>query len=465
MSETKAINRSALTKWAITVFMGLILFFAIPTDGILTPQIRNYLIVSVLFIMIVAFELLPNLVSSLLLPCVYIITGVAAAEVALSPWTNVLIYMVIAALIFTNVMTDCGLLRRIALWIINHAGGSFMGLVYALFAACLVISYLSLVQAWLLMASLGVALCKTMGYKAGDKESLILMSSVLCGSLSTCVYTYNPSLCPIMEKGLQLYDPTATISVIDLAIAHAPYILLCILFLWIMGKVLKVKDIDTKKGTSYLADEYKKMGAISPEEKKSLVSLIFLLVFVMTSNWHGLAAVHGFVIAVVYLYLPGINVGKPESLSKVNITVPVFMVACMSIGTVASSIGLDTLICDKLSAMLQGSGTYPVMYAVFALGSIANFFMTPLGIIAALSDSVAKIAMNLGVSVRAALYTLDLSTDFLIFPYENAWVLVTFSLGMMKMKDFIKWQLLRSIMLLVFLGVVFIPWWMLLGII
>ncbi|MGN1343888.1 MAG: hypothetical protein ACI4U3_04870, partial [Traorella sp.] len=198
---------------------------------------------------------------------------------------------------------------------------------------------------------------------------------------------------------------------------------------------------------------------------KALVSLVFLLAFVMTSQWHGLGAVYGFVLATLFLFLPGINVAKGDAITKVNITVPTFMVACMSIGTVASSIGLDALICNSLSTALQGSGIYPILYSIFGLGGVANFFMTPLGIVAALSESVVNIATSLGVSPRAALYVLDLSTDFYVFPYESAWVLVAFSLGMMKMKDFMKWQTIRSIMLAIFLGLVFIPWWSLLGII
>jgi di/tricarboxylate transporter len=98
------------------------------------------------------------------------------------------------------------------------------------------------------------------------------------------------------------------------------------------------------------------------------------------------------------------------------------------------------------------------------MGGIANFFMTPLGIVAALSESVATIANNLGFSARAAVYMLQLSCDFLIFPYENAWILVTFSLGMMKMKDFIKWEIVRTILLAIGIAVLFIPWWSVLGI-
>ena len=48
--------------------------------------------------------------------------------------------------------------------------------------------------------------------------------------------------------------------------------------------------------------------------------------------------------------------------------------------------------------------------------------------------------------------------------YENAWALVFFGFGMIKFKDFVKLNLVRSLLLTVALGVLFIPWWGLLGV-
>lgn len=455
---------SKLMKWLAVVLIGVVMLLAVPVQHVITSQIKSYLIITVLYILIIALDLMPSMIPSLLLPFAYMLAGVADAGVAMSPWTNTLIYMVIAALIFTDVMLDCGLLRRVALMILSKAGSSFMGLVYALYAACLVMSYISFCQGWLIMATLAVAICKTMNYKAGDRESLMLMMAVLFGSLSTSRYVYEPSTCSVMETALKNLDPSQTISVLDITIGMAPYILLCLLMLFIMGKVLKVGNIKSAESIDFVRCELKKMGGVSTDEKKAMLALVLLIGFVMTSNWHGMGVAYGFVFAALYLFLPGISLGNANSIKKVNIQTPVFMVACMSIGSVATAIGINEIICDSVSGFMQAAGVYKLYYAIFGLGGIANFFMTPLGIIAALSDSAVSLAAHFGVSARGALYALQLSADFLLFPYENAWVLVTFSLGMMKMKDFIKWQALRSVLLTVMLGLVFIPWWGLLGI-
>lgn len=464
MTTAKSVDKATLMKWLLVALVVVIGIAAIPVAGVVTQPIKNFLLITVAFIMIIALDMMPSMIPALLLPFAYILGGVTNSSTALSPWTNTLIYMVIASLVFTDVMIECGLLRRIALMIINKAGASFMGLVFALYAACLVMSYISFCQGWLIMASLAVAICKTMNYKAGDKESVMLMMAVLLGSLSTSRYTYEPSTCSVMETALKQLDPALTISVLDVTVAMAPYILICLLVLFLMGKILKIKNVNTSESALFIKQELNKMGPVSVNEKKALISLIFLIVFVMTSNWHGMGAVYGFVFAALYLYLPGIDLGSTDNIKKVNIQTPVFMVACMSIGTVATAIGINNIICDSISALMEDAGAYKLFYAIFGIGGVAKLFMTPLGLVAALADSVVTLASHYGVSALGALYTLQLSADILFFPYQNAWVLVVFSLGMMKMKDFIKWQAFRTVLLTIGLGLLFIPWWGIIGV-
>ena len=128
MSETK-VNKSVLTKWAIALIMGIVLWF-MPMGSLITPELQKFFSISVAFILLVAFDLMPTLLISMVLPCCYMLAGIADATVALSPWTNTLMYLVAAGMIFSNVLNDCGLLRRIALWMIGKCGGTFNGLVY-----------------------------------------------------------------------------------------------------------------------------------------------------------------------------------------------------------------------------------------------------------------------------------------------------------------------------------------------
>ncbi len=449
-------------KWLFSLGSGFILYYAL--NGIFDYNVRMFISITLCFILMVMFELLPTLIVSMLLPCAYVLSKVADASIALSPWTNTLMYLVTAGMILSNVLADCGLLKRIALWFVVRCDGTFKQLVYGLYFISLFMACISFCQAWLLMFTLAIAICQSMGYKSGDKEVIVLMMAAFCGVLTSTVYVYNPSYAPILEEAYQLAGPYI-FHWYDVYIYMLPYIPICLLFLWTILKLYKIHDKKIAGGSIMIKEELKKMGPITNNEKKAMISLVFLVLYLVTSTIHHLNILYGFLIAVVYLFLPGINVGKRESVEKVNMGTIAFMVSCMSIGTVASSIGFDTIIAKWLSSLLSDSGIYGSLYTLFGLGAAGNFVMTPLAILTCLLNTVVKISLLLNIHPIGAIYTLYASIDFYILPYENAWALVFFGLGMLKFKDFVKLNLLRSIMLTIALGLLFIPWWKLLGIV
>jgi di/tricarboxylate transporter len=451
-----------ILKWGLSLGVGLLLYFVL--NGVFDNNIRMFISITVSFILMVTFELLPTLLISMLLPCAYMLSNVADASVALSPWTNTLMYLVTAGMILSNVLADCGLLKRIALWFVAKCDGTFIKLVFGLYFVCLFMACISFCQAWLLMFTLAIALCQSMGYKQGDKEATVLMMAAFCGALTSTVYVYNPSYAPLLEAAYQLAG-SYTFHWYDVYIYMLPYIPICLLFLWILLKAYKIHDMKIGGGAKFITEELNKMGPVTLNEKKAAFSLVFLVLYLVTSTWHHLNILYGFIMVVVYLFLPGINVGKREAVEKVNMGTVAFMVACMSIGTVAASIGFDSIIAEWLSSLLSNSGIYGILYTLFGLGAVGNFVMTPLAILTCLLNPVVKIALSLNINPMGAIYSLFASIDFYILPYENAWALVFFGLGMIKFKDFVKLNLLRSIMLTIALGLLFIPWWSLLGLI
>lgn len=96
----------------------------------------------------------------------------------------------------------------------------------------------------------------------------------------------------------------------------APYILVCLIFLFILTRIYKTKEYNIAGGKEYFVEEYKKLGKVTLVEKKAAISLLFLFLFILTSSWHGLDTLFGFIAAVVYLFLPGINVGKKKRLPR-----------------------------------------------------------------------------------------------------------------------------------------------------
>lgn len=93
----------------------------------------------------------------------------------------------------------------------------------------------------------------------------------------------------------------------------------------------------------------------------------------------------------------------------------------------------------------RNESTYKIMYTLFGLGAAADFVMTPPAILTCLLNPVVKIVMPLEINPIGAIYALFSSIDFYILPYENAWALVFFGLDMVKFKEFVKLNILRSL--------------------
>lgn len=97
------------------------------------------------------------------------------------------------------------------------------------------------------------------------------------------------------------------------------------------------------------------------------------------------------------------------------------------------------------------------------IGTVANFFMTPFAMLGSLSIPFAQIAVSLGMSPIAAVMILLFSCEILLLPYQSAGNLIMYSYGLMPMKDFIKQEGLKALIMIVGFILVMYPLWNLFG--
>lgn len=102
--------------WAVSILIPVIIAF-IPVSGDFTESLKRFFMITLFMIMIIAFELFPLLVSAILLPSLYIVSGIVPAATAFGSWSNTTVWMVLGGLIFSTVLDECGLLKRIAYFV------------------------------------------------------------------------------------------------------------------------------------------------------------------------------------------------------------------------------------------------------------------------------------------------------------------------------------------------------------
>lgn len=92
--------------WTISILIPLIIAF-IPVSENFTVSLKLFFMITLFMILIIAFELFPLLVSAILLPSLYMVSGIVPASAAFGSWSNTTVWMVLGGLIFSTVLDEC----------------------------------------------------------------------------------------------------------------------------------------------------------------------------------------------------------------------------------------------------------------------------------------------------------------------------------------------------------------------
>lgn len=203
---------------------------------------------------------------------------------------------------------------------------------------------------------------------------------------------------------------------------------------------------------------------MSRDEKIGAAFTIALIVFMMTGNIHGIALDWGFIVLPWLMFFPGIRIATEEDVKGVDWSMVFFCIACLSIGTVSSYLGIGELVAKLLVPVLSDMNSSVVLVAIYVLVAGLNFLLTPLAILAGFSEPIAQIAAGLGMNPVGAMYTMFMGADQVLLPYEYLTYMIFYSFGLIKLVDFMKILGFKMIAATVVLVAVMIPWWHIVGV-
>ena len=89
--------------------------------------------------------------------------------------------------------------------------------------------------------------------------------------------------------------------------------------------------------------------------------------------------------------------------------------------------------------------------------------MTPVAILSAFATPFAQIAVDLGMNPTGVLLALFNSVDQVFLPYESATVLAFCGFGIINLDKIVKIFTIKVISFGVFMMIVLVPYWVLLG--
>ena len=453
-------DQATLFKWTLSVLVPFCIFL-VPCTEYFTHDIKWFLMVTALGILIVAFELTELMAVSMLFPVGYLVTGIVPMDVIYSAWTTTTIpIVVIGGYLLANTLERIGLLKRIALWCVLRVGGSYYGLLYGIFIAGCILTVATGGNSWIIMAAFSYGICKAFNLGKSIDSAIIMLVGGF-GSTCSMVFFYIPYFTGIIYSAARTVDSTITVSWLGYLFNMLPYLVYSIVLIWILPQIFKPKV--KLPGKEYFMREYQNLGKMSSDEKKAGIAVIGLLLFMLTSEWHGINLDWAFIIIPWFLYLPGFHVATREDIQKIDFGMVFFCVACLSIGLASAYVGVGKMLAEILVPILKPMGATVILAAVFVVGVLLNLLLTPLAVVAGFSEPIVQIAQGLNMSPLAPLYSLYVSMDQVFFPYEYLQYLIFYAFGLIYMKDFIKMMTFKSVLAFLFFVFLMVPWWKVIG--
>ena len=464
--SSKAYSRNVVAiKWIAAIVMS-VLFQLIPTNDVFTAPMRAFLVATVLVLSLAAFELLPNLLVGLLLPLMYVILGACTVDVALDIWSSsFMIFMIIGGMIFANALDESGLLNRLVLWAGTKCKGSLVKLLFALFIAGMLVETVSFMNGWMATLVLCYGVVKAL-HLENTKEGILIMIVGQIVSTTALNWIYNPVTVSVWSAGVQMVVPDFQLQWWSLLVYNLPLILINILCIPIFIKLYKPTRL-LKGGQEYFEEEYAKLGPVTAKEKKAIILTILLFAYIFTQPLHKLDINWGFIIVPILFFLPGMDVAtKKKSLDTVDVGFIVFIASCMGIGTVGGAVGIGEAISTYITPMLSGVPKPVFLFLCIIFGIIMNILMTPSAMQGMFPGPLAALGTGLGIAYPVLPFmAMFFANDMVFFPYENAYLLVLFGFGVMSMKEFMKYNIIKMGITLVLFWVLVLPWWYLFGLI
>ncbi len=466
LEEQKEIKKSGFNKttlyWIISIALPILLLF-LPTSAQFTSQIKLFFALSLGGILFWAFEIVPNLIVSLILPVLYLIFNLAPADVVFSSWSNYIPWIMLSGMILTNVAEETGLLKRVAYWSILKTGGSYRGIIYGLTLSGVIIALVmtDLTARTILFATLSYGICKALDLENGGKASSGIMLAGLFAALNPgYIFLTSTSQTMIAYQAAEKFGVSGSWTSY---LFHNGLITLIWCFISALILDLLFKSERHIKSKEIFQEEKSKLGKISLREKKMIVIFALIIIAILTEQYHKVQVGWIFTLAAGAIFLPGIDLGKSQSAKNLNFSIVVFVTATLTIGAVASKVGAGKFIAELLLPIMSGSKLY-TLTSVWVFGVLIKFLMTPLAAVATLSEPIVRFAQSAGINPIPVLYVWNQSLEQVILPYEYALVLLTLSYGYLSLKNLMKAFSLKMLFNIIFILVIAVPFWKLIGI-
>ena len=452
MSQIK-LDKKMFFTWLGIIGIPLLVAL-IPVGETFTLEVKSFFVITLFGIMCMVTGPFDSAIGCLFMMCGYCLVGLAPFTTVFSSFAGTVPWTVYGCLLLLNIVQNrTMLIERIACKCMIITGGTYNGIIFGMIilgiASNLIVPG---VFTGLAIAAIAFGICKALDLGISKASSGIMLAAVI-GFIDAWRFVYCPPDMGVLLGIASAVAPT-DMDYLTYFTYNVPWVIFPFLMGFIITKICKPeKTID---GKAYFIQRQSELGSFTLDEKKTLIVLLVFMLYLFTYRWHKLDMVYGFVLAPLLLYLPIFNVATKEDLMTVNFPMVVFVAGCLSIGSVATYIGIPQLISDIAVPLLEGRTNTFYLGFVYWFTVLFNLVMTPMAMMTAFSVPLTQIALDMGMTTAfPTLFTMNAGAYNLFLPYEAVLVAGMYQgFGNTKLGLFVKIFVIK--MILTFLWIVFI---------
>lgn len=154
----------------------------------------------------------------------------------------------------------------------------------------------------------------------------------------------------------------------------------------------------------------------------------------MTDFWHGIDRAWGMVCIALLLFMPGIDLLTEKDFSQINFTTLFFIGGAMSIGAVATEVGMARKVAEIVADFLLFDMPFTHLCVSYFLGMFTLLFLTPLTGMVSMSVPITELALQINLDPRVVMYSFVYGMDQYFFPYQYAGLFFWYSFKRVKFK-------------------------------
>ena len=336
-------TKKTLGLWGGIAVM-LLIAFGTPAVPGLPPAAKMTLAVAAFAIIIWVTQAVEDALSGLII--VFLLAALKGTSLAgaFSGYSNTSLWLIVIGFIMAGAMEKSGLSKRIALYLVNLAGGNANKIYWAIALVMLVMTFLvpSITARTLLMLPIVLGIGQAFNAKEGQSnivKALLFIVAMSGTAMSIGVLTAhvgNP-----ITVGLIQAATGKTVSWAEwFRIGAPPAFTLAFISVLLIRFLWPPEMTNLGQGREYVKTELDKMGPVTRVENYTLVVFLITLALWASDSFHGINVAIVGMFSVILLLWPGIGVMTwKEAQTKVPWSIFVLYGAGLSMGTALATSG------------------------------------------------------------------------------------------------------------------------------